>query len=222
MTSLPHVLQARSGTSFFSASSATSCPDAGRVRCAVLIAAAVLLLSSALRAQESVVTLVPTSTKVAFTLGATMHTVHGTFKLKSGEMRFDPSTGKASGAVVLDATTAETGNSSRDSKMHKEILESAKFPEIVFTPTQVKGTIAPQGMSEVDVTGVIRLHGQDHDFTLMISVESAANGELHASTKFAVPYIKWGLKNPSNFFLHVSDTVDVEVRATARLTSAHQ
>ena len=151
-----------------------------------------------------------------------MHTVHGTFKLKSGEMRFDPSTGKASGAVVLDATTAETGNSSRDSKMHKEILESAKFPEIVFTPTQVKGTIAPQGMSEVDVTGVIRLHGQDHDFTLMISVEPAVNGELHASTKLAVPYIKWGLKNPSNFFLHVSDTVDVEVRATARLTSAHQ
>lgn len=151
-----------------------------------------------------------------------MHTVHGTFKLKSGEMRFDPSTGKASGAVVLDATTAETGNASRDGKMHREILESAKFPEIVFTPTQVKGSIAPQGISEVDVTGVIRLHGQDHDITLMISVEPAANGELQASTKFAVPYIKWGLKNPSNFFLHVSDTVDVEVHATARLARSHQ
>ena len=74
----------------------------------------------------------------------------------------------------------------------------------------------------MDVTGVIRLHGQDHDITLMISVEPAANGELQASTKFAVPYIKWGLKNPSNFFLHVSDTVDVEVHATARLARSHQ
>lgn len=175
-----------------------------------------------LRAQESVVTLDPVSTKVAFMLGATMHTVHGTFKLKSGEVRFELSTGKASGSVIVDATSAETGNSSRDSRMHKEILESAKFPEIVFTPTLVKGSIAPQGISEVNVTGVMRLHGQDHDITLMISVEPAANAELHVSTKFAVPYIKWGLKNPSNFFLHVSDTVDVEVRATARLAPAHQ
>lgn len=175
-----------------------------------------------LRAQESVVILDPASAKVAFTLGATMHTVHGTFNLKSGEVRFELSTGKASGSVIVDATSAETGNSSRDSKMHKEILESAKFPEIVFTPTQVKGTIAPQGISEVNVTGVMRLHGADHDVTLTISVEPAANGELHVSTKFDVPYIKWGLKNPSNFFLHVSDTVDVEVRATARLAPAYQ
>ncbi|HXQ25853.1 MAG TPA: YceI family protein [Candidatus Acidoferrales bacterium] len=174
-----------------------------------------------LRAQESVATLDPAATKIDFTLGATLHTVHGTFKLKSGEIRFDPSTGKASGSVTVDATTAETGNSGRDSKMHKEILESAKFPEIVFTPTQVKGSIAPQGTSNVELSGAIRLHGQDHDIRLIISVEPAVNGELHASTKFAVPYIKWGLKNPSNFFLRVSDTVDVEVHATARLAPAH-
>ena len=182
-----------------------------------LIAAFLFVCAPALRTQESVVTLAPASTKISFTLGATLHTVHGTFKIKSGEIRFDPSTGKASGSVIVDAATAETGNSGRDDKMHKEILESAKFPEIVFKPRQVKGTIALQGTSAVELTGVMRLHGADHNITLTISVEPAANGELRASTKFAVPYIKWGLKNPSNFFLHVSDTVDVEVHATVRL-----
>jgi len=213
MSLLTHLSRARSVLSFFSAFSAS-------LRCTVFVAVA-LLLSPVVRAQESVVTLDPAATKIDFTLGATMHTVHGSFKLKSGEIRFDLATGKAGGSVVVDATTAYTSNSGRDSKMHKEILESAKFPEIVFTPTGVKGSMAPQGTSEVDVTGVMRLHGADHEITVAISVEPAADGRLHASLKFAVPYIKWGLKNPSNFFLHVSDTVNVEIDAAARLAPAH-
>jgi len=34
---------------------------------------------------------------------------------------------------VFDATRAETGNQGRDRKMHEEVLESARYPEIVFT-----------------------------------------------------------------------------------------
>jgi len=30
--------------------------------------------------------------------------------------------------------------------------------------------------------------------------------------KFTVPYIRWGLKNPSVLFLHVSDHVDIEIQ----------
>ena len=184
-----------------------------------LAAACVFALAPSLRAQETVVNLDPAATKIDFTLGATMHTVHGTFKLKSGEIRFDPVTGKTSGAVIVDATSGNTGNSDRDKKMHAEVLESARFPEITFTPSHVKGSIAPQGTSQLEVAGVVRLHGQDHDVTLAISVELAANGQLRASTTLAVPYIKWGLKNPSNFFLHVSDTVNLDVHATGQIAS---
>ena len=70
-----------------------------------------------------------------------MHTVHGTFKLKSGQIRWDTATGHASGAIVIDATSGNTDNTSRDKNMHTQVLESAKFPEIVFTPTQIKGAI---------------------------------------------------------------------------------
>jgi polyisoprenoid-binding protein YceI len=169
------------------------------------------------QAQASAVTLVPGSTKISFTLGATFHTVHGTLLLKSGVIRFDPGTGAASGSVIVDATSAETGNDSRDKNMHANILESQKFPEIVFTPRQVKGSVATQGKSEVEVVGTFRLHGQDHEMTMPVTVERDASGRLQADTHFAVPYVRWGLKNPSTFVLHVSDTVQLEIQATAQI-----
>ncbi len=70
-----------------------------------------------------------------------MHTVHGTFALKSGTVHFDPETGKASGEIVVYAPSGESGNNSRDKRMHKEILETAKYPDVVFRPTQVEGKV---------------------------------------------------------------------------------
>jgi polyisoprenoid-binding protein YceI len=184
--------------------------------CAICLCLAV----STAGAQETVFTFDPAATKIEFTLGATLHTVHGTMKLKSGEIRFDPATGKASGKVIVDATSAETGNGSRDKKMHKEVLESAKYPEIVFTPTQVTGAIRTIGASQVQVSGEFQLHGQEHPMTLAVNVERGAAGEpAKATTKFVVPYVQWGLKNPSTLFLRVSDHVDMEIDATGQLTT---
>jgi polyisoprenoid-binding protein YceI len=187
---------------------------------AALCAAA---FAPALRAQEIAVDFDPAASKINFTLAATMHTVHGTFKLKSGHIRVDPSTGKASGIILVDATSAETGSTSRDKKMHGEILESAKFPEIAFTPNLVRGPLieifAQQRTSQVEVSGVFRLHGQDHDATLAVSVQPGAAGQVDASASFPVPYVKWGLKNPSTFILHVGDTVNLDVRASGKVSS---
>ena len=44
--------------------------------------------------QEVVLNPDPTHTTVRFTLPATLHTVHGSFKLAHGAVRFDPATGK--------------------------------------------------------------------------------------------------------------------------------
>ena len=53
-----------------------------------------------------------------------------------------------------------------------------------------------------------------------VSPASGANqsGQFAASAKFDVPFIKWGLKNPSTFILRVSDTVNVEVHSTVQLS----
>src|SRR6266567_277659 len=108
---------------------------------AVLAGLATLILAPASQAQESIVQLDPAQTKIEFSLSGNMHTVHGKFALKSSTIRFDPSNGKISGAIVVDATTGDSGNNSRDKKMHREILESAKFREIVFTPMQMMGMV---------------------------------------------------------------------------------
>jgi polyisoprenoid-binding protein YceI len=195
-----------------------SAPSDGSLRWMVLVLCLVPCLwafASPATAQQVAVTLDPAATQIHFTLNATLHTVHGAFKLKSGQIQWDRATGHASGSIVIDATSGNTDNSSRDKNMHTQVLESAKFPEITFTPSQIKGAFSKEGTSELAATGVIRLHGQDHDQTLNLAVQTAANGTWQASTQFPVPYVQWGIKDPSTFLLHVADTVNVEIRASA-------
>jgi polyisoprenoid-binding protein YceI len=184
----------------------------------LLAALAAVEFIPAARAQEMSVQLDPTHTKIEFTLGATLHTVHGSFKLKSGAIRFDPSSGAASGAIVIDATSGESGNDGRDQRMHREILESGKFPEIAFTPKQIKGALAPEAASKLEVTGQIRLHGQEHEITLPLEIISS-EGKLQFTTQAVIPYVQWGLKSPNTFMLRVSDKVTIDIRGSGRVTT---
>jgi len=179
----------------------------------------ILVFAPCSSAQESVLTLDPAQTKIEFTLPATAHTVHGRFKLESGEVHFDEASGKAGGAIIVDATSGESGSDGRDKKMHQEVIESPKFPEIVFTPEQVEGSISPQGTSQIRVSGMFRLRGQDHRTTLTVTVERAAGEHLRVATQFSVPYVEWGLKNPSTFILRVDKAVGVEIHAVGQLRS---
>jgi polyisoprenoid-binding protein YceI len=185
---------------------------------AVFAALAAHLVAPAVHAQQSVVELDAAQTEIDFTLGDVLHTVHGAFKLKSGKIRFDPSTGEASGAIVVDAASGDSGNAGRDRKMHREILESVKFTEITFTPSQVKGTLSPRGGSQMEVSGQFHLHGQDHQLTLPIDIQ-ADGQQLQFTTHFIVPYVEWGLKNPSTFILRVSDKVSIDIHGVAHSAS---
>ena len=105
------------------------------------------LWASWLRRSKKRFTLDPAQTKVNFTVDSTLHTVHGDFRLKRGSIQFDNSTGVASGELVVDSASGESGSDGRDKKMHKDILESPKYSDIVFTPQHLKGTVANEGKS---------------------------------------------------------------------------
>jgi len=170
-----------------------------------------------LLAQEAVLELDPAQTHIEFTLSDFLHSVHGTFKLKSGTIRFDPVTGKAGGLVVVDVTSGESGNGSRDRKMHKDILESLKYPEATFAPARVTGRIETQGDSPLELSGIFKLHGREHEVTLATTVRRGGD-QLTASTHLEIPYVDWGLKDPSTLFLRVDSQVEIDIKTVGRIT----
>jgi polyisoprenoid-binding protein YceI len=177
---------------------------------------AAVLAPSAINAQDRTLQIDPARTTVEFTLGAVLHTVHGTFHLASGRISFDPATGRAGGELVVDATSAQSGNISRDKNMHNSVLESARFPRIVFQPDRVEGAVAGQGVSKVQVHGSFEIHGERHEMVVPVEVHASA-AEYEATATFSVPYVKWGMKNPSTFILRVDDHVEITVHTVARI-----
>jgi len=169
-------------------------------------------------AQEMQFQLDPAQSKVEFVLGDVLHTVHGTFNLKPSTIYFDPQNGTASGGFVVDATSGNSGSKGRDKKMHKEILESAKYPDIRFTIQKLQGTLPLNGTARIQMTGLMNLHGADHVVTLTAPVQ-VTNGHASADVQFEVPYVQWGLKNPSTFILRVSDKVNIVVHATGAISA---
>lgn len=170
-------------------------------------------------AQNVVLQLDPAKTSVKMNLGAALHSVHGTFQLKKGTLQFDPASGRISGAIVVDASSGDTGNSTRDRKMHKDVLESERYPDITFHADRIEGTVAGQGKSSVKVHGMFSVHGANHDITVPAEVDMASD-HWTANLHFTIPYEKWGMKNPSNLFLHVSDAVEIEIGAAGNVTRA--
>jgi polyisoprenoid-binding protein YceI len=157
---------------------------------------------------------------VAFTLGDVLHTVHGSFKVKRGSIQFDPSTGVSSGEIVVDATSGDSGSGARDKRMHQNILESQKFPQIAFVPSRVRGTVSPNGESKVEIDGTFTIHGASHPLTAS-AVVTASGDRLLTKVHFVVPYVQWGMKNPSTLFLRVNESVDIDLDASGHISWPH-
>lgn len=179
-------------------------------RSAVLLA--LIFAVSAAAAAQQTLALDPAHTFVKFTLGDVLHTVHGTFQLKSGQLRLDATSGKLSGEIVVNARSGDSGSGMRDRKMHKEVLESERYPEISFRPDGVDGKVASEGKSSVKVHGMFSIHGVDREITVPADVEMSAD-HWTANVHFTIPYEKWGMKNPSTLFLRVSDSVEIDLTA---------
>jgi polyisoprenoid-binding protein YceI len=182
----------------------------------------ITLLAQALAAQtavdqELVLRVDPARSSADITLGGNFHSVEGSFACKSGAIHYRPATGAVSGEIVFDATSGKTGNSSRDAKMHKDVIESDRFAEIVFRPDRTEGTLAAAGESTLQVHGVFAIHGAQHEVT--IPVQMSVQGDTwKATASFTIPYVPWGMKNPSKLFLRVDSEVKVQLHAAGSLT----
>jgi polyisoprenoid-binding protein YceI len=143
--------------------------------------------------------------------------VNGTFHIQSGSLEFDRSAAKMSGSVVVLAGSGKTGNGSRDKKMNKDILEVEQHATVSFEPKSYAGAIGPSGDSTIQVTGIFTLLGTPHEITIPILVHlegTTATAKAH----FVVPYIQWGLKDPSFLFWKADKDVAIDLFLTGRLS----
>jgi polyisoprenoid-binding protein YceI len=191
--------------------------------CRLFAVSALLALVPAAIAQEKPGTLHfnfdPAVTAIHWTLNTNTHTVHGTFKLKNGSISIDPATGNASGLIVIDATSGESGDSSRDSRMHNVVLNSAQYPVITFRPAHVEGKVDLSAPGTITVDGVMNLHGQDHPMQMTVNLRPK-DAAFASETHFTIPYVSWGLKDPSMFMFRVDKQVAIDIDALAVPQSA--
>lgn len=161
-------------------------------------------------AQPQIFNIEAQASEVAFSLGDVLHSVHGTFHVRSGAVDFDSNAPKISGAIVVAAGSGKSGNDTRDHKMTSEILDAPHFADISFAPGSYQGSIASSGDSQIQVTGLFTLHGAAHELTVPMQIHRDGSRGT-AKTRFMVPYVKWGLKDPSAFVLRVAKEVEIEL-----------
>jgi polyisoprenoid-binding protein YceI len=186
--------------------------------CLFLTALPLLLPSHALAQQRSF-SIDLQSSEVAFNLGDVLHSVHGVFHVQTGAVDFDPGASKISGSVVVAAGSGNSGNETRDKKMSKDVLDVPHFADISFVPRSYQGAIAPSGDSTIQVTGTFTLHGTPHDITAPAQIHIDGTN-CTAKVHFTVPYVKWGLKDPSTFILRVGKDVEIDVTLIGHLSPA--
>lgn len=170
-------------------------------------------------AAEWRVELDPAATTISFELGATLHTVHGTARLSEGWLVLDPDSGAVSGRIAVDATSLETAHQGRDTKMHEKVLESDEYPEMAFLPRSMSGELKGEGASRLTLDGAFAIHGEEHPLSVEVLVRVEGDS-LRAEVELEVPYVLWGLEDPSKFVLRVAKEVQVRIEGVGRLTPA--
>jgi polyisoprenoid-binding protein YceI len=178
---------------------------------------ALLILAPAALAQHQTFVVNPDVSEVKMTLNTNHEVVTGTFHIQSGTIDFDPATPKLSGSVIVLAASGKTGNGTRDKRMYNEVLLVEKYATVSFAPKSFTGTLAPTGDSTLQVTGTFTLLGTPHEITVPLQVQLDPTTAF-AKARFTIPYVQWGLKNPSFLIWKADNDVTIDLSLTGHLS----
>jgi polyisoprenoid-binding protein YceI len=101
--------------------------------------------------------------------------------------------------------------------MTNEVLNAPQFADVSFVPKSYQGTIAASGDSTIQVTGIFTLHGTPHELTVPVQLH-VDGAKCAAKAHLSIPFVKWGLKDPSVFMLKVEKNVEVDLTLVGQLT----
>ncbi len=176
----------------------------------VAVFALALIFATAAFAQHQTFVVNPDGSQVKMTLNTTHEVVIGAFHIQSGSIEFDRAAPKMSGSVVVLAGSGKTGNDSRDKKMYRDILLVEQHATVSFEPKAYTGSIAASGDSTIQVSGIFTLLGAPHEITVPMQVHIEGAGAA-AKAHFVVPYVQWGLKNPSFLIWKAENDVAIDL-----------
>jgi len=156
-------------------------------------------------------------------------TATGSFQLIKGEIDGDPdnvTTGHVK--LVINATTYDSGNDTRDRAVISSALETAKYQVIIFESTGLEDVqIEVPGVSgSATIVGNLTLHGTTRVMRVPVRVSMTTDGEFSAGGEITFRYTDFGVKVPRLLFaLPASDQVTVAFRVVAQRPgtgAAHQ
>jgi polyisoprenoid-binding protein YceI len=177
-----------------------------------------LLINSSAMAQQQMLVVNANTSEVKMTLKTNHEIVNGSFHLQSGSIEYDRSAGKISGSVVVAAGSGSTGNDSRDKKMNKDVLKIQQYATVSFAPKSYAGTIAASGDSTIQVSGVLTLLGAPHTITIPMQLHIDGTN-CTGKAQFVIPYVQWGLKNPSFLVWKADNDVSIDLSLVGQLSS---
>lgn len=177
-----------------------------------------LIFAQTALAQHQTFAVNPDASEIKITLKTNHEIVNGTFHVQSGSVEFNPITEKIAGIVVVVASSGKTGNDSRDKKMNKDILKVDQYTTVSFAPKAYTGSIEPMGDSTIQVSGVFTLLGTPHDLTIPIQLHLEGK-KATVKAQFVIPYVQWGLKNPSFLMWKAENDVMIDLNLTGQLSN---
>ena len=102
--------------------------------------------------------------------------------------------------------------------MNKDILKVDQYTSVSFAPKTYTGTIAPSGDSTIQVSGVFTLLGNLHDITIPMQIHMDGS-KATARAHFVIPYVQWGLKNPSFLVWKAENDVAIDLNLVGQISN---
>ena len=181
--------------------------------------AAVLVWSASASAQPAELHYVidAAGSEAAWELPATLHTVHGKAPELSGRVDAVPGENgewSIQTRVVVKAAAMVTGNASRDRNMREKVLETDRFPEIVFEARRVRADLSrfkPGERFTAEAEGDLTVHGKAEPIRVPVDV-SVLPDSVILEGSFSLSWKQYGLNDPSFGIVTVRDPLKVHFR----------
>jgi len=150
-------------------------------------------------------------------------TVVGTTDEVAGQLALDladPSSVQL-GTILINARTLATDDSSRNRALGNQILNTAQYEYISFTPTSISGLPEQLTVGQsyaLQLSGDLTIKDVTRPAVFNVNVTPTADGVLEGSATSTIQYADWGVSIPSVPFVASVDnqvTLQLDFTATA-------